>query len=210
MVPAVGDESRKGVSLRRVPLRYPPNSVPLVSRVRSTLVSSSVRVVIENGRLDEYKEHLPLQLHPAIFDAIAGSWIDIDVALSHYRAVDALQLPASDQVSMGESVGRTVRNYLIGTGGQSAPAEGATPWDILQHTQRTWDRLYVGGDVSIEETGPKQFVRTMYGLPLCEVPYFRHASRGIMRTVISRWCTKCEVSEVAWTPTTLEWQVSWM
>ncbi len=205
-----GDESRKGMSLRRVPLRYPPNGVPLVTRVRSTLISSSVRVVIENGRLDEYKDHLPSHLHPAVFDAIAGSWLDIDVALSHYRAVDALNLPASDQLSMGETVGRIVRNYLIGTGGQTAPAEGSTPWSILLHTQRTWDRLYVGGDVSIEETGPKQFVRAMHGLPLCEIGYFRNASRGTMREVVSRWCTKCEVTEVAWTSTTLEWQVSWM
>src|SRR5262245_46526133 len=101
MAPAEGGESGKGGSLRRVPLRYPPHRVPLVSRVRSTLIASSVRVVIENGRLDEYKEHLPSELHSVIFDAIAGSWLDIDVALSHYRAVDALQLPASDQVSMG-------------------------------------------------------------------------------------------------------------
>ena len=160
--------------------------------------------------MPEYKEHLPSHLHPVIIDAIAGSWLDVDVALSHYRAIDALELPASDQISLGETVGRPVRNYLIGTGGQTAPAEGATPWVILLHTQRTWDRLYVGGDVSIEETGPKQFIRNMYGLPLCEIPYFRHASRGIMRSVISRWCTKCEVTEVAWTPTTLEWQVSWL
>lgn len=210
MAHAVSDESRKGASLRRVPLRYPPNGVPLVTRVRSTLISSSVRVVIESGRLDDYKDHLPAHLHPVIFDAIAGSWLDMDVALSHYRAVDALGLPAFDQISMGETVGRTVRNYLIGTGSQTARAEGSTPWSILLHTQRTWDRLYVGGDVSIEETGPKQFHRTMYGLPLCEIPYFRQASRGIMRHVISRWCTRCEVSEVAWTPTTLEWQVSWL
>ena len=103
-----------------------------------------------------------------------------------------------------------MRNYLIGTGGQVGPTVEVTPWIILPHAQRTWDRLYVGGDVSVEETGPKQFVRTIYGLPLCDIPYFRHASRGIVHSVVSRWCTQCEVAELASTPTTLRWQVSWL
>jgi hypothetical protein len=203
-------ESREEVPLRRVPLRYSPSSVPLVSRVRSTLISSSVRVVTDGGRLDEYKDLLPAHRHATVFSAVAGSWLDIDVALDHYRAVDALGLETSNQLSMGETVGQTVRGYLIGTGGQVAPAEGATPWSILPHTHRTWDRLYVGGDVSIEETGPQQFVRTIYGLPLCEIPYFRHASRGIMHSVLSQWCTRCEITELTATATMMAWRVSWL
>jgi hypothetical protein len=204
------DESSEGASLRRVPLRYALDSVPLVSRVRSTLISSSVRAITDGGRLAEYKEHLPSGRHPIIFGALAGSWLDIDVALDHYRAVDALGLEISNQLSMGETVGHTVRRYLIGTGGQTAPGEEATPWIILPHTHRTWDRLYVGGDVSIEETGPKRFIRTIYGLPLCEIPYFRHASRGIMHSVLSQWCTRCEITELTATATTMAWQVSWV
>lgn len=206
----VNDEPRNETSLRRVPLRYHPGKVPPVSRVRSTLISSSVRVLTECNRLAEYKERLPPHLHATIFGSVAGSWLDIDVALDHYRAVDALGLDIANQMSNGETVGETVRNYLIGAGRQAAPTNGATPWAILPHTQRTWDRLYVGGDVSIEETGPKQFVRTIYGLPLCEIPYSRHASRGIMRSVVSRYCTKCEVTELASTTTTMQWQVTWL
>jgi hypothetical protein len=210
MVMTVPSHQQKEVSLRQVPLRYAPSDVPLVSKVRSTLISSSVRVLSDSGRLEEYKERLPSGLHPIILEAVAGSWLSIDVAVDHYRVVDTLGLDVSDQVSMGETVGRTVRNYLIGTATQTGPAADATPWSILPHTQRTWDRLYVGGDVSIEETGPKQFVRTIHGLPLCGIPYFRHASRGIMRSVVSRWCTHCEVTEIASTATTLKWQVSWV
>jgi hypothetical protein len=56
---------------------------------------------------------------------------------------------------------------------------------------------------------PNRFIRTMHGLPLCDLPYFRHASRGIMRSVVSRWCTRCEVTELAATRTSLQWEVSW-
>jgi len=210
MVRVVAAERDTGEPLRRVPLRHPANSVPLVSRVRSTLISSSVRALTECGRLAEYKDHLASRLHPTIFGAVAGSWLDIGVAIDHYRAVDALGLELANQMSMGATVGETVRNYLIGTSSQTASATGATPWIILPHTHRTWDRLYVGGDVSIEETGPKQFIRTIHGLPLCEIAYFRHASRGIMRSVVSRWCTKCEVTELSSTATTTAWQISWV
>jgi hypothetical protein len=206
----MNNESLEGPSLRRVPLRYPASDVPLVSRVRSTLISASVRAITDRGHLAEYQAHLPSNRHPLIFGALAGSWLDIDVALDHYRAVDALGLKISNQMSMGEAVGQTVRKYLIGTGGQAAPAAGATPWNILPHTHRTWDRLYVGGDVSIEETGPKQFIRTIYGLPLCAIPYFRYASRGIMHSVVSRWCSECEITELASTATTMAWQISWL
>jgi hypothetical protein len=197
-------------SKRSVPLRYPPSQVPPVTQVRSTLISSSVRAITDPALLALYKQSLPAHLHSTVLGAVAGSWLDINVAIDHYRAMDALGLDISDMISIGEKVGHAVRSYLIGAAGQVAPNDDMTPWLILPHTQRTWDRVYVGGDVSIEETGPKQFIRTIYGLPLCAIPYFRHASRGIMRSVVSRWCTKCEVAELGATPTTLQWQVSWL
>jgi len=205
--------SRPGPSVdvvkRGVPLRYQANEIPPVTQVRSTLVSSSIRAITSAGRLAEYEKLLPPQLHAAVVGTIAGSWLGIDVAIAHYRVMDALVVDVRDQLSVGETVGSTVRSYLFGTS-RTAPVAGATPWTILPHTRRTWDRLYVGGDVSIEETGPQEFVRTIYGLPLCEIPYFRNASRGTMQSVISRWCTKCEVTETSWTSTTLQWRISWM
>ena len=203
----MNDEAPEAPVLRCVPLRHHPSKVPLVTKVRSTLISSSVRVLTEQDRLAEYKDRLPSHLHPIIFASVAGSWLDIDVAVDHYRAVDALGLDISNQLSIGETVGRTVRSYLVGN---AHPAtNGGTPWRILQHAHRTWDRLYVGGDVSIEETGPQQFLRTIYGLPLCEIPYFRRASLGIMHAMVSRWCTNCDIQEISSTSTTMQWSVSW-
>jgi hypothetical protein len=196
-------------TMRSVPLRYRTSEVPPVTKVRSTLVATSLRAITDTPRFARYQERLPSQLHPIVLGALAGSWLDIDVVVEHYRAMDSLGFEVSEQVALGEAVGSTVRSYLIGTAGPLAAAGDATPWSILPHTQRTWDRLYVGGDVGIEESGPQQFIRTIYGLPLCKIPYFRHASRGIMRAVVSRWCASCEVTELACTPTTLQWQVSW-
>jgi hypothetical protein len=196
-------------TMRSVPLRYPSSEVPPVTKVRSTLVASSLRAITDTDRFAEYQELLPSQLHPIVLGALAGSWLDIDAVVEHYRAMDSLGLEVPEQVSLGEAVGSTVRTYLIGNAARVAPAVDATPWSILPHTQRTWDRLYVGGDVGIEESGPQQFIRTIYGLPLCKIPYFRHASRGIMRSVVSRWCASCEVTELACTANTLRWQVSW-
>jgi hypothetical protein len=204
------EQSAPGGSKREVPLRYPLSQIPPVTKVRSTLLSSSVRALTDRALLEPYKERLPAHLHHTILGAVAGSWLEIDAVIEHYRAMDALEFDTAQQMSIGESVGQTVRSYLIGSATTAVQKAGATPWVILPHTQRTWDRLYVGGDVSIEETGPKQFVRTIYGLPLCGIPYFRHAARGMLRVVVSRWCTKCEVTELAATPTSLQWQVSWL
>jgi hypothetical protein len=44
---------------REVPLRYPPSEVPLVTQVRSTLISSSVHAIADQPLMERYKERLP-------------------------------------------------------------------------------------------------------------------------------------------------------
>jgi hypothetical protein len=193
-----------------VPLRYPPHEVPPVTRVRSTLVVSSVRELARCGRLEDYRAALPARLHPVILEALAGSWLDVNDVADHYRAVSTLDLPLAQQIAAGKAVGTAMQGYLIGPGTRPEPRAKASPWTVLRNARRTWDRIYVGGDVLVEKVGPTEAIRTMYGLSLNNIPYFRTATRSLLQLGIARWCERCVVSEIESTHVTLSLRISWV
>jgi hypothetical protein len=201
--------SSKGEREPFVELRFPADAVPPVTRVRSTLVASSVRELGRIGRLAEYQALLPVHLHPVILGTLAGSWLDVDVVAEHYRAVAALDMPVTQQLALGKAVGSAMHGYLIGPTARDQKAN-RSPWTVLRNARRTWDRIYVGGDVSVDKVGPTEAIRTMYGLSLNNIPYVRNATRALLQVGLSSWCEKCVVSEIEWTPALLEFRISWV
>jgi hypothetical protein len=193
-----------------VPLRYPRDRVPPVTSVRSTLIASSVRALKEHGLFEQYVKLLPAPVHDIILGSLAGAWLDIEVATEHYRTLDALQLTASQQFAVAASVTNSVQRYLVGGVGNLPSRAGATPWDALRHAQRTWDRVFTGGDVSIDKVGPNEIIRSILGQPLCAIQYYRNTTRAMQQVGLTPWCRKCVVTQVDATDTTLVSRTYWV
>ena len=168
-----------------MPLRNAPNDIPPVTRVRTTLVLSSRRALTERGLFARYSERLAPADRTILDNIIAGRWVPIDVALSHYRAIEALALPTSEQVALGGAVGNQIQGTLVATLLRMAQGLGLTPWTGVQQYARIWDRLFLGGDLLVEKIGEREAAVTMYNLSLLEVPYFRVALRGLQESGLS-------------------------
>jgi hypothetical protein len=193
-----------------VVLRHPRGQAPLVTRVRSTMLLSSVRSLRARGLFEQYLERLPRPMHEPILGAVAGTWVDLEIAAAHYRACDALSLTVSDQLAMGGAVGDAVNGTFLRTLVQIARTAGVTPWTCLKQYTKLWERIFDGGDVEVDKLGPKEALVQMYGLPLFSIPYIRVAVRGMHQTGFMLFCTKCYMTELGSTPTSLAYRAAWV
>jgi hypothetical protein len=60
----------------------------------------------------------------------------------------------------------------------------------LRAQARIWERIYTGGRIHIERTGPKDARVELHGLPLAQFRYFRFAYRGWYRCIGGLLCKK--------------------
>jgi len=163
----------------------------------------------DRGKQAEYSEHLAPEARAAVLSIIPGTWVPVETALAHHRAIDALRLAPSEQIALATGSGEKMQGALTGTILRMSREVGVTPWVLMPHSQRIWDRICRGGDLSIERVGPKEAVVRMYGLPLFSTSYFRVAIRYVLQGGLSHWCSRCYVTEVSWTPTTATFREAW-
>ena len=150
----------------------------------------------EMGKIAAYEEGIAPEARPAVFGIVPGSWIPVETALAHHRAIDGLRLPPSEQITLATGSGEKMQSALTGTILRMSREIGVTPWTLMPHGQRIWDRVCRGGDMSVERVGPKEAVVRMYGLPLFTSSYFRVAVRYVLQSGLSHWCTRGFVTEV--------------
>jgi hypothetical protein len=201
-----------GVRLPRDPivsLRYGRHQVPPVTKVRSTALHSTLRALETRGLLTKYAESLPDEVRKTVMAVVPAMWIDVSLAVAHYAAVDALRIPVSEQIAIGTSAGGSAQRYLTATLLRMSREVGMTPWTVMPHTHRLWDRMCVGGDISVDRVGPKEAIVTLRGLPYARSQYFRVAARAVFQAGLSHWCRKCYVTEVSCSDTVLELREAW-
>jgi hypothetical protein len=190
-------------------LRQPEDRIRPVTQVRSSPVVTAQGLLRASGRIEAYTQNLAPEARPAVFGVVPGAWIPVETALAHHRAIDALRLPASEQIALATASGEKMQSALTGTILRMSREVGVTPWLLLPHSQRLWDRICRGGDISIEKVGPKEAIVRMYGLSLLSTTYFRVAIRYVLQSGLSLWCSRAYVTEVTRSPTTVTFREAW-
>ncbi len=182
-----------------VPLEVGPGGVvPPARRFRSTMIGASVLTLRTLGRFDAYIKHVPAEHRETILGSVAGTWLDYQVGVAHYRAADALGLTNEEQLEIGRDVGRRVHATIFGTMAKLARTAGVTPWTGLAQQRRLWSGTIDGGAVAVYKLGPKEARFEAHGVPeLVAIPYFRNAFRGIYVRGSELFCKKMYVSEIS-------------
>jgi hypothetical protein len=176
-----------------VVLPFPARIEP-VRELRTTVIVGSLSVLKATGRFNAYEANLPPEARELLIHTVAGAWIPIDLALIHYGACDALGLPPDQIAANGRAVFDKTSGTLLGTTVRMAREVGATPWTVLPHLQRFWDRAYKGGALQIVKTGPKEARGDVVQARICDSMYYRHALRGLLNGVLELFCQKAYVA----------------
>ena len=172
-----------------------PADVGPVRHVRSTLLLGSLAALEEAGHIDAWSAVIAPDAREQLQHAVAGVWLDVDLALTHYRACERLALSSETQAELGAATFGRLRGTLLGTMLRMAQGSGATPWTVLPHLQRFWNRAYDGGGIRVVRLGPKDAQLDLIECAFADTRYYRNALRGLVRGVLELFSRKAYVHE---------------
>lgn len=196
-----------------VEIPFSKDRAPPVTKIRGTLLASSVRGVRERGMDDAYFAILDPEFHDAIRGLVPATWLPVEVGLAHYAAVDQLDLTSADHRAMGRVVAERVQLSWVGTVIRGLKASGAvTPVQILARFQTAFDRLFQGGSTGVVQTGPKDIRVEAYGVPMAAGNYFRNAWSGMFESTLELVARKVYVRDLPnhHSATTCAFAISWV
>jgi hypothetical protein len=170
-------------------LPFPDRIVP-VRHARSTVLLGSIASIRESGRFERYAASIVPEHRDALLQAVAGTWIRVEVARSHYSACDSLGLSPEQEVDLGRGIFRRTGDTMFGTVIRLAKGAGATPWTLLPQLQRFWERGYDGGGLCVQKLGPKEARIELVQCSIVESRYFRNAVRGLVGCILQLFCTR--------------------
>jgi hypothetical protein len=179
-----------------VPLPVARHLVPPVTHLRSTLLLSSVLTLKARGLYPSYLAKLPLSRHASIDALVAGAWLPVELAAAHYDACDALELSTHEQLEMGTLVADQVQGGLLTTIVRAARNANASPWTAIESYPKLWERLMLGGAVTIDRLGAKDALIEAVGVSLATNRYFRTAFRGVNHAAFAPLCERLVVKDM--------------
>jgi hypothetical protein len=159
-------------------LPVPADRILLATKIRSTVLSSSLVALDNLGLRDAYFERLPREHHPTIQGLVVGEWLPMDLGVTHYGAIDGLGISAEQAKANGRLVADRVQKSYLGTMIRTLGL-GITPWTILSRTQSFLDRLMLGSAASVTKLGPKDARVELHGVPIALYPYVRSGWAGM-------------------------------
>jgi hypothetical protein len=195
-----------------VPFREPPQKLGVATRVRTTLLVSSLQSLRKRGLQERYLELLPTEHHAIVRSMIAGQWVAMSVAEAHYDACEALHIDRREVNAIGREVGDRIEGTFLATMVRMAGSVGATPWTALSQIERLYERLFAGGGgTCVQKLGPKDAEVHFVGVPICRIPYFRGAMLGVFEIGAELFCTRAYAKEVpdAATPNGAVLRLAW-
>jgi hypothetical protein len=194
-----------------VPFPVPRHLVPMGTEFKSTWLSGSIGVLKAHGVFEQYLEKLPAKYHDPILRSIAGTWLPAEVAVEHYRAIDALRVSTPERVEWGKEITRRLQKTIFSVGFHAARDVGVTPWMILKVFPVQFSREWKGGGTAVFKVGPKDARIEIVGFPVASIGHCRAGLRGVIGGMCELVCTKAYVSEIRelCTDSQLGYRVAW-
>jgi hypothetical protein len=163
----------------RIPATFSRATVPLATRVRSTFLLSSRAMLKEIGEYDRYLARLAPDDRTALDEVVQG-WIPVPLIRRHYVACDEMGLSHEQMLGLGRGLYRRMHEPIFGVAVRLAGGLGVTPWTLAEQAVRMWHRSFEGGDVLVEQLGPKEARFELLGFPYADIPYCRAGWQGIL------------------------------
>lgn len=172
-----------------------PATVSPIRHVRSTLLLASMGALEKAGHRERWAALMPGEAREALQYAVPGVWMRLELALAHYQACDQLGLSDEAAAQLGATTFARIKGTLLGTMLRMAQGAAVTPWTVLPHLQRFWNRAYDGAGIRIVKTGPKDAQVDLMQCALADTAYYRTALAGLLRSVLELFAARAYVRE---------------
>jgi len=195
-----------------VPFPRTLSAVPEATHCRGTLLLASRRALQAHGHFDAYRARLAPDDELAIASSVAGTWLPIELGVAHYRACDALALPAGEQLRLGAAVVHELQRTFIGTVLRAAAkGAGVSPLFGLEKFFDIYARTMKGGGGRLVRVGPKDARVEFIGNPFSAIRYFRVAYRGFITAGCEFFAQRVVTAELDAhrSETTVGYRIAW-
>ncbi len=184
----------------------------MATHFRSTWLVATLQLLREHGLYDAYFRELPVEHREPIAHSIAGLWLPIDVALAHYRALDALEIPPAQVTEFGRLTTTGFRRPSSGRSSSWPRTSGPARGPIYARLQRLWARIFRGSAVAVFELGPKEARLEVAGWPCASSTYVHSGLVGVISGLTELFAQRAYVRELhAYRgPRSLAYRASWV
>lgn len=190
----------------------PPARLQQATAFRSTWLESSLRALRTRGLMDRYFAALPARFHEDVRSSVAGTWLPIEVALAHYETLDGMGFTDEEILTIGREVSARYHNNMISMLLTLARTVGVTPWVVLKHAPKSWERTWRGGAVAVYRSGPTDAWYELLGWPCARIHYVRVGMRAMAEVLGGMFCKRMTVRELTdrASPTSLAFRLTWV
>jgi hypothetical protein len=180
-----------------VPLPCEASALKPPTDLRGTVLSASFQLVREHNLEAAYFRALPAELHDAVRFVVPLSWVPLDLARAHFRAMDRVFPDPRQQVLNGKLSSERTQSSWIKTLVRALVASGQAPTlGFIKRIPSAFERLQLnGGGVAVLSSGPKDARIELYAQPLVETSYIRHGWQGMFEAGISLASRSCVVRQ---------------
>jgi hypothetical protein len=157
---------------------------PTVTHVRGGIVVQSIASLRALGLYERYLERLDAEYRDQLLYTISASWITLEVGMAHLNALDALDISDAAAASSGDSVGTGFGKTMYSAMMKATRSIGTNAgWFVLKQCDRLLPRVYTGGACTLLQTGPKDAVLELHGMPMVHSRFFRSSHHGYMKAL---------------------------
>jgi hypothetical protein len=177
------------------PLCELPQQLPLLDAVRGSVVVLDQRALRERGLFPRYERALG-GAHP-LFAITASEWVPLATASDHWRALDALELPAHQIQELGRKIAEDLHGPFLATLLRLARQLGTTPWAALRQAHKLWSRSWRGGGMLVRPVSDTSAELAVIQVPVVESPWVRNSLMGAVVGGVAPLCRRLNVRELA-------------
>jgi hypothetical protein len=193
-------------------LPFRTSIVELATEVRSTLIMAGIQTVRARGLFSRYSESLSPEARERILGLAAGIWVPVDVAVTHYTAMDRLGIDQSTIESIGAEVAARTWKHIMAPTFARAKRVGRQPWEHFRHAHDTLTNTWRGSDVQVFKESPTQALCEWAGQPCAAIPYFVASYGSYMRALTNLFSSRAfyRIVPERCSRTTLAVRLSWV
>ena len=165
--------------------------------LRGTVLAASFQLTRMQGQEVAYFAALPCELHDTIRWVDPLTWVPLDVARAHFRAMERAFPDPAQQVENGRMASERTQKAYLQTVVRALHGSGhVTALDFIKRIPAAVERmLRNGGGVSVFSLGPKDARVEMHAHPLVETDYIRNSWQGMFEAGIGLAARRCFVRQ---------------
>jgi hypothetical protein len=171
---------------------------PTVTAVRAIMLQGALKQLQAAGHYDDFSARFPQSHAATLGEALASSWVPVDVYLSYLETLDSMPLSDAQISNVTERLGAELFDQLFATIVRAVRAAGAGAgiWFGFKQADRVLSRMFHGGTCKIFQVGPKDAHYEISGLPGADWRCSRLSHCSFFRGVLGITARTCVVKVV--------------